>query len=223
MTSRRFAVVERAADAATLHAFEPPGEATPTMVVADVTAPALVLGSTQPDTDVDAARADAAGFEVVRRRSGGGSVWLAPGAQVWVDVWIPAGDRLWTDDVVAAAVPVGEAWAAVLAGLDLGAGLTVHRGGLVATEWSGRVCFAGIGPGEVIDGTGAKWVGLSQRRTRSWIRLQTMVHRRWSAAAAVEGLDLDAADRGRAVRELAPAVGVIGEADPIPALIASLG
>ena len=44
----------------------------------------------------------------------GGSVWLAPGAQVWVDVWLPAGDPWWDDDVARAAVPVGEAWRSAL-------------------------------------------------------------------------------------------------------------
>ena len=42
----------------------------PTLVVGEVTAPALVLGSTQPDTHADPARAVAGGYEIVRRRSG---------------------------------------------------------------------------------------------------------------------------------------------------------
>ena len=42
------------------------------------------------------------------------------------------------------------------------------------------VCFSGRGPGEVFSGD-KKVVGLSQRRTRDWIRFQTLVHRRFSA------------------------------------------
>ncbi|MEO0604488.1 MAG: hypothetical protein AAF211_23845 [Myxococcota bacterium] len=214
----RFTVEHVTADAATLHEFRPPATPRPTLVVGDVTAPALVLGSTQPDTDVDATRAADGGYTVVRRRSGGGSVWLAPGAQVWVDVWIPAGDALWDDDVARAAVPVGNAWRSSLVGLGLGKGLWVHEGGVQERPWSALVCFAGVGPGEVLDAAGRKWVGISQRRTRDWIRLQTMVHRRWDAAAAVHGL----AGAGEPDEWLTGAVGAIGDADPVPGLVDGL-
>ncbi len=44
--------------------------------------------------------------------------------------------------------------------------------------WSDRVCFAGVGPGEVLyDGT--KLVGVSQRRTRSGARFQCVLLHRW--------------------------------------------
>ena len=199
----RFHVEHVTADAATLHDFRPPETPHPTLVVGEVTAPALVLGSTQPDTHADPARAVAGGYEIVRRRSGGGSVWLAPGAQVWVDVWLPAGDPWWDDDVARAAVPVGEAWRSALEVVGLGDGFRVHQGGVESRPWSALVCFAGIGPGEVLDRDGRKWVGISQRRTRDWIRLQTMAHRRWSPDDAVDGLlghegpDAALADAGR--------------------------
>src|SRR5947208_2747634 len=45
----------------------------------DVVRPAVVLGSTQRDVGVDPDRAAAAGIDVVRRRSGGGAVWLDRG------------------------------------------------------------------------------------------------------------------------------------------------
>ena len=56
------------------------------------------------------------------------------------------------------------------------AGLEVHRGGMLDSAWSDLVCFAGIGPGEVLIG-GRKLVGLSQRRTRHGLRMQGMVYR----------------------------------------------
>ncbi|MEM9465846.1 MAG: hypothetical protein AAGA90_10765 [Actinomycetota bacterium] len=217
MSTGRFTVVRRRDDAATLHGFEPPDASVATVVVADATGPALVLGSTQPDTDADPARAKAGGYEIVRRRSGGGSVWLAPGSQVWVDVWIPAGDPLWDDDVARAAVPIGEAWRTALVDLGFGDDLRVHTGGVEQRPWSALVCFAGLGPGEVLDGQGRKWVGVSQRRTRDWIRLQTMVHRVWDPVAATDGL------RRAPDEALRGAVGAIGDADPIPGLIAALG
>ena len=215
----RFHVEHVTADAATLHDFRPPETPHPTLVVGEVTAPALVLGSTQPDTHADPARAVAGGYEIVRRRSGGGSVWLAPGAQVWVDVWLPAGDPWWDDDVARAAVPVGEAWRSALEVLGLGDSFHVHHGGVESRPWSALVCFAGIGPGEVLDGDGRKWVGISQRRTRDWIRLQTMAHRRWSPADAVDGL---LGHEGPDVA-LADAVGEIHGADVLAALIPALG
>ncbi len=215
----RFGIEHVTADAATLHEFRPPRTGRPTLVVGEVTAPALVLGSTQPDAHADPARAVSGGYEIVRRRSGGGSVWLAPGAQVWVDVWLPVGDPWWDDDVARAAVPVGEAWRSALEVVGLGDGFRVHQGGVESRPGSALVCFAGIGPGEVLDRDGRKWVGISQRRTRDWIRLQTMAHRRWSPDDAVDGLlgheGPDAA--------LADAVGEIHGADVLAALIPALG
>ena len=109
MTTRRFAVVERAADPGTLHAFEPPIEPTPTIVVAEVTAPALVLGSTQSAGDADPDRAARDGYDVVRRRSGGERFGFRTGASFGSTCGYRQGDRLWDDDVSRAAVPVGVA------------------------------------------------------------------------------------------------------------------
>ena len=43
------------------------------------------------------------------------------------------------------------------------------------TQWSRLVCFDGLGAGEVTVG-GRKAVGISQRRTRGWARLQSSIH-----------------------------------------------
>jgi lipoate-protein ligase A len=144
-----------------------------------VSAPALVLGSTQPAVEAD-------GVEVVRRRSGGGAVLLRPGETVWVDVVVPADDPRWTDDVGRSFWWLGEVWASALGG----AGLSVHRGPLVRTRWSSAVCFAGLGPGEVVDGAGRKVVGMASRRTRDGALFQCAVPLRWDAAAYVELLGL---------------------------------
>ena len=101
---------------------------------------------------------------------------LLPGEFVWLDLVIPADDSLWLDDVGRAMLWVGELWQRALAGL--GAAGEVHRGGLLATEWSRQVCFAGVGTGEVVAG-GSKLVGISQRRTREYARFQSMCHLRW--------------------------------------------
>ena len=54
----------------------------------------------------------------------------------------------------------------------------VHTGEMIRTLWSSAVCFAGVGPGEVLV-DGAKVVGISQRRTRAGARFQCAVMRTW--------------------------------------------
>lgn len=155
----------------------------------EVDAPAVVLGSTQPDTTVDHDACERVGLQVVRRRSGGGAVLLLPDEVIWLDVIIDRSDPCWDDDVGRAMWWIGEAWAQALIELGLGATnpLEVHRGGLVSTPWSRQVCFAGLGPGEVtLDGR--KIVGISQRRTRGRARFQCAVYRRWRPEVLVDVL-----------------------------------
>jgi lipoate-protein ligase A len=187
-----------------------------------VARPALVLGSSQPDEVVDEGRAAQAGVDVVRRRSGGGAVLVGPGDQTWVDLLVPVGDPLWNDDVVVAARWAGEAWAAALDRMDLGPG-RVHDRGLARTEWTALVCFAGLGPGEVTV-SGRKVVGLSQRRNRSWIRIQTTAFTRWNPQELTELLALATPDRRRLADELGDFAAAL-RADPedlVASLLASL-
>lgn len=200
MTRRPAWTVERIrgrADA--LHRLDPPHPATPTVWVFDVDTPALVLGSTQPETDVDAAALVSAGADLVRRRSGGGAVLLVPGQVVWIDVILPRGDPLWSDDVGLAFHWMGDTWATALR--TLGLDPTVHKGRLMASRWSRTICFAGVGPGEVL-AAGHKVVGLSQRRSRDGGRLQSVVHTRFDAGALVGVLALPPAERAAARAEL---------------------
>ncbi len=139
-------------------------------------APTLVLGSSQREESVDFDAAVRQGIDVVRRRSGGGGVLLWPDEFVWLDLEIPSTDELWCDDVGKAMWWVGALWRTALA--DLSPVSAVHRGRMVRSRWSSDVCFAGTGPGEVTVGE-SKLVGVSQRRTRSAARFQTMVHLRW--------------------------------------------
>lgn len=182
-------VTTRREGAAAFHARVPepaPGERL--AWVATPPAPSLVLGSAQADDDADRRVAAALGIEIARRRSGGGAVLVVPGEMVWIDLIVTRDDVLWDDDVARAMHWVGDAWVAALADLDISG--EVHRGPLVRTAWSAQVCFAGTGPGEVLDAGGAKLVGISQRRTRTWARFQTMAHLRWRpelVAALVAG------------------------------------
>jgi len=141
----------------------------------DVTGSALVLGSGQSSYAIDPDACVERGVEIVRRRSGGGAVLLIPGEVTWIDIIIPAGSTGWADDVHAPMVWLGRILADLLqdllAGSDQAYEVTVHDGKMVATKWSSLVCFDGIGSGEVfLDAR--KLIGISQRRTRTYARLQ---------------------------------------------------
>jgi lipoate-protein ligase A len=176
-------------------------EAERTLTWCDVERPAVVLGSAQRD-QVKAPD----GVDVVRRRSGGGAVLLVPGDVVWADVTIPPGDPLWEPDVAKAFWWIGEAWAAALR--SLGVDAVVHRGAQVHTAWSRRVCFAGVGSGEVTV-EGRKMVGLSQRRTREAALFQCACLVQWDPAPLVDalGLEADLDDAAVGVGALVPGAG----------------
>lgn len=134
----------------------------------------LVLGSAQ--------RADIVGSAVsyVHRRSGGGAVWLDPASQVWVDVLLPRNDPHWSDDIRRSVDWLGHVWWAALANLGVpSASMRVHGGGLEKSKWSPLLCFAGVGPGEVLIGP-RKVVGISQRRSRRAALFQCGVLLDWS-------------------------------------------
>jgi lipoate-protein ligase A len=150
----------------------------------DLTRPAVILGSSQPEATIDAGRAAAAGVDVARRPSGGGAVLVVPGEAIWADVFLPAGDPLWRDDVGVAFHWLGRAWAEALT--EVGVTARAYEGPMRHSVWSKLICFAGVGPGEVLDaGSGGKIVGLSQRRTRTHARFQCCALLRWDPAALV--------------------------------------
>lgn len=150
-----------------------------------ITEAALVLGSTQRDLSiVDQAACDAAGVDVVRRRSGGGAVLLLPGEATWLDIIIPVGGPGWADDVHRPMVWFGRLVAAALSEVNPSFGVVSHDGGLVSTDFSRLLCFDGIGPGEVIL-DGRKLVGISQRRARGVARLQCCWYQRYDPAELV--------------------------------------
>lgn len=157
----------------------------PTIWIHRVERPALVLGSSQSDDLVDRPRAARLGVEVCRRRSGGGLVLVDPLGGCWIDVVITPDSPLWDADVNRSFLWVGEVWANALHDLGIDR-LFVHRDGILRREAGRFLCFAGVGPGEVLrtpsaavgrptgtDATQAwKVVGLSQRRQRNAARIQ---------------------------------------------------
>lgn len=188
-----WAVETARGSAAELHGRGLPDPVRRTVSLLEVDRPALVLGSTQPDGEVDREAAERAGVEVVRRRSGGGAVLLVPRGVVWADVSVPAGDPLWDADVGRAFAWLGRAWREVVVALGAPrAEVEVHEGALVRTPLSRSVCFAGLGPGEVT-WRGRKVVGMSQRRTRAGALFQCAILRTWDPAPLADLLRLDPA------------------------------
>ncbi len=148
--------------------------AEPTVWIHRVERPALVLGSSQHDDIIDHVSARSLGIEVCSRRSGGGLVLVEPHESCWIDVLIPPTHRLWSDDVNRAFEWVGRTWLRALSVLGA-SDLSVHAGPLENAEAGRFLCFAGLGPGEVVQHAGtarSKVVGLSQRRQRNIARFQ---------------------------------------------------
>lgn len=164
------------------------------------THPALVLGSAQDLSVADAAATAASGVAVVRRRSGGGAVYVDPARCLWLDVVVPRHDERWSDDVRKATYWLGEAWQRALAAVGVDAEL--HHGGLEQTPWGRLVCFAALGPGEVVIDQ-RKVVGISQRRTKDGARFQCIVYDHWDPRDVLDLLQLDDDDRRRADADLA--------------------
>jgi lipoate-protein ligase A len=144
---------------------------------------AVVIGSAQSASDFDPDRLATAGVGLVRRRSGGGAVLVAPGEQVWLDVFVPARDVLWQDDVGRSFYWLGEVYKAAIARVldepPERTAIVVNLGPAKAAPWSKVLCYAGLGAGEVTV-AGDKVVGMSQRRQRSgaWIHSMALLSHR---------------------------------------------
>jgi lipoate-protein ligase A len=152
------------------------------------TAPALILGSASENL-FGGKRTD-----LVRRRSGGGLVWLDPETSAWIDVFVPAGDPLWQSDVGTAFHWLGRTLAAAFS--DVGVPASMHSGPYEAGPSNGVVCFASRGPGEVVV-DGRKLVGISQRRTREGCRFQCIAYERFELGPLASVVDSATADRIR--------------------------
>lgn len=163
------------------HHRPPPAPLRPTVWLHRVDRPALVLGSTQRAPLIDADHATAAGIEVCQRRSGGGLVYVDPDNSLWIDVIVPRHHPLWSDDIGLAFGWVGQTWATALVATGVAGPTRVHTGRLMYPDWGRVICFAGLGPGEVVVG-GRKVVGLSQRRTKDMARFQGLAVTKLDAA-----------------------------------------
>ena len=126
---------------------------------------------------MDPFRLSGLGAVLVRRRSGGGAVWV-DNDLLWIDVEIPTGDPLWEHDIAKAFLWLGESMAELLRAYGLS--VSVHPGKPLVRTLSSKLCFAGVGAGEVLYSDGRKLAGISQRRTRDGARFQVGLLRRWA-------------------------------------------
>ncbi|HWD54251.1 MAG TPA: hypothetical protein VG346_03975 [Acidimicrobiales bacterium] len=162
------------------------------VMVRQVAHPTLVLGSTQAPALVAPQELRARGVELVRRRGGGGAVYLEPGNHLWLDAWIPRDDPLWSPDVSVAAEWVGRWWVEALGDLGVGPGeFSIHAGRALPGRLGDLVCFAGRGPGEVFE-RDRKVVGLSQWRSREGALFSSCAYHSWEPGPLLELLEVDA-------------------------------
>lgn len=143
----------------------------------DVSRPALIVGSSQSLSLIDEECASQQGIDIVRRRSGGGLVYVHPVDSVWIDVTLPATDSLWSMDVTTSMLWLGQVF---VNALSPWVNAEVFDGSFAAGDYGRAVCFASHSPGEVFVGD-HKLVGISQRRTRDGARFQCVVYRQWNS------------------------------------------
>lgn len=186
-------VVQHQGSAKELHALALPVSADEQLWVLRPSAPALVMGSAQSETDFDLDALARDRIALAPRRSGGGAVFIEPAGTVWVDVLAPRGSRYWSDDLGDTFLRVGERWQAALR--QRGVDSEIVRESPDRSPQARLACWAGVGWGEVtVDG--AKIVGLSMRRTRWGARIQGMAVIDASADRAPTWLlGLEAGDR----------------------------
>ena len=162
-------------------------------------------------------------IEMFARRSGGGAVYVSAGSQIWIDAWVPRDDELWHADNIESSYWLGSAWKALLEKLGATSSeIEVHRAGASKDTLSKLICFAGVGPGEVMF-AGAKVVGIAQRRDRLGSWFHSIAYLKWNPETLVDLLcRAELLDRYRgdeilgAIEHLAVGVDETGAKGPIP-------
>ncbi len=153
------------------HCFWPAtGDLLPLARLVDTVDSAVVFGSSTPAEEYSLAAITSAGYEVVRRRSGGGAVIVTPQDQLWLMLYLDSHDPLISSDLGRSFIWLGELFQRVImdiAGLELE--LVTER--QPPTDGSRIACFAGLGFGE-LHVSGRKVLGLSQRRSQGVVSFQ---------------------------------------------------
>ncbi len=186
--------------------------------------PALVLGSGQRPSEVDAAAALRSGIDVHKRGSGGGAVLFGP-PLLMQDLVLPIGHALYQQDVSESYRWLGEVWAAALVELGVTTELVSVAEARVDPRQSDplvrRACFGGRSPYEVL-ANGRKLVGFAQTRRRQGALFQVGLYRHWTGSELVELLRLSPTERVATRTALAERVVGLDELLPDPPSLATL-
>jgi len=157
---------------ADLHALEmPTGDKSEQLWVMRPTAAAIAMGSAQRAEQFDQERLTEDHVALASRRSGGGAVFIDPASTVWIDLLAPRSSAWWSGELTENFLLVGRVWQRALSSIGVESEMCMTAS--PRTEVASQACWAGTGWGEVTIGD-AKVVGLSQRRTRWGVRVQTM-------------------------------------------------
>lgn len=148
---------------------------TPQLAVVRYQKPALIYGRRGGDENSIGARAAEVGYELLRRRSGGGVVLAGPW-MLGLDLLLPAEHWLSRVGPFESFRWVGNCWRKALAQFNSyplmadGGSIAAHNAAAKSAglDW---VCFAGMSHGELLDGQGRKLLGLAQARGRWGILL----------------------------------------------------
>ena len=144
------------------------------VTLCELTSDAMVLGSTQNPTQylIDFCKANS--LNLVKRASGGTGVILRKAQVIWIDVGLPANDPLLELDLSRSFNFLALAWLDALktVGIDQG---QIHAGKMRRSLGFSQVCFAGVGPGEILVGE-RKLVGMAQRRSDHGAYFHTMAY-----------------------------------------------
>jgi lipoate---protein ligase len=167
---------------------------------------AIILGAGQSGMEVDIGACAAAGVHIVKRSSGGTTVYADP-ALLGLDVALPPGHRLNGADVAESYRWLGEAWVNVLRRFDVSAHLVSieeARAPSRTTETLESIlrlaCFGSVSPYEVLV-RGRKLIGLSQVRRGGRVLFQSGIYLHFAADVLTTLLQIP--DRQSAASELA--------------------
>lgn len=180
--------------------------------------PALVIGSGQRPSEVDAAALTASGVSLHRRASGGTAVLFAPGI-LMQDIALPTGHPLYLQDVSESYRWLGEVWAETLAELGVATTLvsvaTARADGQALDPLVRRACFGGRSPYEVL-ADGRKLVGFAQIRRRPGALFQVALYTDWPGRELATLLRLAPGERTTLTATLAARVAGLAEVLPAP-------
>jgi lipoate-protein ligase A len=156
---------------------EQPG---PRLLLCHYTEAGVVFGLSQRPTPAETRSLDEHGLPWLRRRAGGGAVFVGPWLYA-VSLLIPSAHPRYADDAVQAYQWFGAQWQRLLAELGVESrlpaskevGQSRSRAEKLGVAWA---CYGAVGHGELVTPDGRKLLGIAQIRTRWNIALVAGIH-----------------------------------------------